>query len=219
MSRINLSTIDYGDAITVTKPNADCAEWRTRTGDIDDANVRPGGIDGRNITDTEITARPSGGLVFNDSTNTASIASSSVPTVPIVLGGADVEIGAYTFDSATGEDLIVRCSFEYVGDLGTNTPHLGGPVYTFQMGYSTDGGGSGGTWTLIAETKREAGIGWGSATSSNPKVTSSCTIAFRFGVAVGSVSDLYFGLFVWEPNVADNVDIQKVFMHAVHYKR
>lgn len=169
----------------------------TATGDIDEENIRDGGLDERNFADDAVTLQPQSSADrqrFSTPTATSSITDTSAPSDPISTSAGYVVTGPFAYSTANLTRLLVKYSAHYA----TNKPLLNiDHEWTFQLGYSTDWNGTpgSGTWTLIDVTKRRAStrIGSDGLISDN-----SITIAHRFAETGMNTTYLYFGVFVWD---------------------
>ena len=111
MSKIVLTEIKKGDALTVDGMNASIVEWNARSNDIDQDNVRQEGVDRRNFAASSVTTEPTTGSVgargqVNSSTAYA-MHSSTPQAVP------DSSIGVFAYDPADQVAFKLNLSLEY----------------------------------------------------------------------------------------------------------
>lgn len=198
MARVNLTDIQPGDSMDRVVTNTMLTAIVTATGDIDEENIRDGGLDERNFADDAVTLQPqlSGDRQrYSTPLATSSINDTSAPANPISTSAGSVVTGPFAYNSANLTRLLVKYSAHYASSKPLNPAE---EEWTFQLGYSTDWNGSSGTWALIDATKRRAStrIGTDGLISDN-----SITIAHRFAETGMNTTTLYFGVFVWD---ADN---------------
>ena len=199
MARVNLTDIQPGDSMDRTVTNTMLTAIVTATGDIDEENIRDGGLDERNFADDAVTLQPQSSgdrQRYSTPLATSSITDEApaYPSLPISTSAGYVVTGPFAYSTGNLTRLLVKYSAHYATNKpASNIDH----EWTFQLGYSTDWNGSSGTWTLIDVTKRRAStrIGSDGLISDN-----SITIAHRFAETGMNTTSLYFGVFVWDEN-------------------
>ena len=203
MARVNLTDIQPGDSMDRVVTNTMLTAIVTATGDIDEENIRDGGLDERNFADDAVTLQPQSSVDrvrFSNSTATSTITDTSAPANPISTSAGDVVTGPFAYSTANLTRLLVKYSAHYASSKPANAAE---EEWTFQLGYNTDWDGTpgSGTWTLIDVTKRRATtrIGGDGLISDN-----SITIAHRFAETGMNTTSLYFGVFVWDANSANS---------------
>lgn len=183
MSKVTITELFPEDTATAANANATLTSWNTASADVDDTNIREGGVDRRTIAPRAITptdGRPSQVALVGPS---AGLAATGAAT-QVTFGATLIEIGPINFNAAAGDQLKVYCSFAYSITTGA------GNAAEFKLGYAS---ASGGPWTVINQTGRPANQSAGmAALASAPPETGSCTIAHKFTAATSST--LYLAL-------------------------
>ena len=213
MSKIVLTEIKKGDALTVDGMNASIVEWNARSNDIDQDNVRQEGVDRRNFAASSVTTEPTTGSVgargqVNSSTAYA-MHSSTPQAVP------DSSIGVFAYDPADQVAFKLNLSLEYeAAPLSrSTTPPAGGtsipssaslPTYYVAIYYKDDATMA--SYDQIPGTVRRLAFGVLATTAGNEVVMrGSLGICHNFTTLSTSTSTLNFKVYVWEPSSGSSI--------------
>lgn len=211
MSKIVLTEIKKGDALTVDGMNASIAEWNARSNDIDQDNVRQEGVDRRNFAASSVTTEPTTGSVGSRgqvNNDTAYAMHSSTPqAVP------DSSIGVFVYDPADQVAFKLNLSLEYeaapliksTSSGATSIPSGASlPTYYVAIYYKDDATMA--SYDQIPGTVRRLAFGVLATTAGNEVVMrGSLGICHNFTTLSTSTSTLNFRVYVWEPSSGSSI--------------
>tara|TARA_R100001443_G_scaffold115816_1_gene134496 strand:- start:3116 stop:3727 length:612 start_codon:yes stop_codon:yes gene_type:complete len=201
MSNVVIPSVSAGDDITITDPNTAQTNWITQSTAINAENISEGGIDRRNITVGAVIGQPTSGQLYTSSSSSTASYSS---LAQVVIGGNNVEIGDFTYNSSGTSKLEVVCSFQYGGAANSGSENR----FAVQLYYTT-----GGSATALASTHRRVSYG-----ANLLPIKGSMTIRHLFAASTGSVSNLKFHLYAGElVSGGANLTIENVAFYARLY--
>lgn len=220
MSRVVLSQIEEGDALTITAPNQDmsrltAASTSSGSTGVNELNFREEAFDDRSVAVRAVT--PSNGLRTNEQFVTAgpwTVSDGLGTTTPTQPDGAnDLVVGAFNYDGTAGDNIKLRVSFDYDGELpdGTNPS-----IWVINLAHSTDydsGTPGSGTWTLIDDSVRK--LAWGSVATTDGRMCGPFTLQHTFNLAMTSTT-LYFAVRIYQEDTS-TTSVDFVMKHIYFY--